>query len=58
LIATESLHQDLPEEFFEKSYAIPQELIRGKERVEVRFQAHPGNFAGGLFGARVVKAKA
>jgi uncharacterized protein len=58
VIATESLHQDLPEEFFEKSYAIPQELIRGKERVEVRFQAHPGNFAGGLFGARVVKAKA
>jgi hypothetical protein len=56
-IATESLSQNKPGAFFEKTYAIPQELTRGKQKVEVRFQAHPGNFAGGLFGARVLRAR-
>jgi DUF1680 family protein len=56
LLSTVSLQQDKPGEFFEKVYAIPQELTRGKQKVEIRFQAHPGNFAGGLFGARMLKA--
>jgi DUF1680 family protein len=55
LIATESLNQDKPGEFFDKTYAIPENLTRGKQRIEVRFQAHPGNFAGGLYGARTLK---
>ncbi|HYG78874.1 MAG TPA: beta-L-arabinofuranosidase domain-containing protein [Pyrinomonadaceae bacterium] len=54
-IATETLSRDKPGEFFDKTYAIPEELTRGKRTVEVRFQAHPGNFAGGLFGARILK---
>ena len=56
VIATESLHQDKPGAFFDKTYAIPAELTRGKQKIEVRFQAHPGNFAGGLFGARILRA--
>jgi hypothetical protein len=55
VIATETLHQDKPGEFFDKTYAIPEELTRGKQAVEVRFRAHPGNFAGGLYGARILK---
>lgn len=55
-IATETLHQDKPGEFFEKSYAIPRELTAGKKTVEIRFQAHPGKIAGGLFGAKIVTA--
>lgn len=57
LLATESLHQNKPGAFFEKTYAIPAELTRGKQRIEVRFRAHPGNFAGGLFGARILRAR-
>ena len=55
LIATQTLHQDRPGEFFDKTYAIPAELTRGKRSIEVRFKAHPGNFAGGLFGARTLR---
>lgn len=56
-IATETLHHDKPGEFFEKTYAIPEDLTLGKKTVEVRFQAHPGKIAGGLFGARIVKGR-
>jgi DUF1680 family protein len=55
VIATQTLHQDKPGTFFEKTYVIPFELTRGKQTVEVRLQAHPGNFAGGLFGARILR---
>ena len=57
VIATETLHQDKPGEFFDKIYAIPEELTRGKQTIEVRFRAHPGNFAGGLYGARILKGR-
>jgi DUF1680 family protein len=57
VIATQTLNRDKPGEFFEKTYAIPEELTRGKQTVEVRFQAHPGNFAGGLFGAKILRAR-
>jgi hypothetical protein len=56
-IATQTLNKDKPSAFFEKTYAIPEELTRGKQRIEVRFLSHPGNFAGGLFGARILKGR-
>jgi len=57
LIATQTLHQDKLGGFFDKTYAIPEELTRGKQMVEVRFQAHRGNFAGGLYGVRILKGR-
>jgi DUF1680 family protein len=57
LIATENLHQDKPGEFFNKRYAIPFELTHGKQTIEVRFRAHPGNFAGGLYGAKILRVR-
>jgi hypothetical protein len=30
-------------------------LTRGKQKVTVRFQAHPGNIAGGVFGVRMLR---
>ena len=54
-IATQSLSRDKPNAFFEKSYAIPEELTRGKQKVTVRFQARAGNIAGGIFGARILR---
>jgi uncharacterized protein len=55
LIATQTLRQDKPGDFFDMTYAIPEELTRGRQSVEVRFRAHPGNMAGGLYGARTLR---
>jgi hypothetical protein len=55
-IATQKLEQNRPNQFFEVAYPIPAELTRGKSKVTVRLQAHPGKWAGGLFGARMLKA--
>jgi hypothetical protein len=54
-VGTETLANNRPGEFFDVTYAVPAALTRGKEKVTVRFQPHPGNIAGGLFGVRVVR---
>jgi hypothetical protein len=54
-IATQSLHNDRPGQFFDVTYAIPEELTRGKTRITVRFQAQPGNIAGGFYGLRIIR---
>lgn len=54
-IAAQTLHNDKPGKFFEVTYAIPEELTRGKSKITVRFQALPSNTAGGFFGLRVVR---
>jgi DUF1680 family protein len=54
-IATQSLHQDDPEKFWQKTYPLPDELTAGKEKAVLKFQAHPGNMAGGVFGIRLVR---
>ncbi len=54
-VGTKTLAREHPEEFFDETYAIPAELTRGKSRVTVRFQPHPGNIAGGVFGLRIIK---
>jgi len=56
-VGTESLNRNKPGEFFEVEYVLPAELTRGKERVTVRFQAHPGNTAGGVFECAILKAE-
>jgi DUF1680 family protein len=56
-IATQSLGQDRPGRFWDRVYALPPELTSGKSKVKVRFDAHRGNFAGGVFGVRTVKAE-
>jgi len=54
-IATQELNRNKPGEFFDVEYRLPPEITRGKQNVTVRFQAHAGNLAGGLFGLRVLK---
>ena len=56
-IATQTLLHNKPGEFFQVEYQIPPELIRGKQTVTVRFQAHPANFAGGVFGCETLTAE-
>ncbi len=56
-IAEQTLASDAPGKFFDVTYAIPQDLTRGKSKITVRVQGHPGNFAGGLFGCRTLKSE-
>jgi hypothetical protein len=54
-IATQTLNNNHPGEFYEEVYTIPPSLTRGKDQVTVRFQAHAGSGAGGVFGLRITK---
>jgi hypothetical protein len=54
VLATQTLANNKPGQFFDVTYPIPASLTRGKEKVTVRFQAHPENTAGGVFGIRMV----
>ena len=56
VIATQTLNRNKPGKFFDVTYSLPVELIKGKQKIRVKLQAHPGNMAGGLFGCRVVKS--
>jgi len=53
-IATERLSNNRPGEFYIETYPLSEELIRGADRIIVRFQAHSGAMAGGIFDLRVV----
>ncbi|MHC4555897.1 MAG: beta-L-arabinofuranosidase domain-containing protein [Planctomycetota bacterium] len=52
---TVTLDNNVPGQFFEQDYEIPKQLTSGKQEITVRFQAHPGSMAGGLFGCTILK---
>ncbi|HEV8427788.1 MAG TPA: beta-L-arabinofuranosidase domain-containing protein [Pyrinomonadaceae bacterium] len=54
-IATQSLQNDKPGEFFDVTYAIPENVTRGKSKITIRFQGQPGNMAGGFYGVRIIR---
>jgi hypothetical protein len=54
-IGTQQLLQNKPGQFFEVGYPIPKNLTQNKNKVTVKFQALPGHWAGGLFGARMIR---
>jgi hypothetical protein len=54
-IAEQTINKDKPNEFFDVDYPIPENLIRGREHVTVKFQPHPGSVAGGVFGVLLLK---
>jgi hypothetical protein len=47
-----------PMRFFDVEYPIPAELVQGKQRVTVRFQATQGNEVGCVFGLRIIRTDA
>jgi len=55
-IATQTLNRQKPGEFFDVIYPIPENLTKGKKRINVKFHAHPGRIAGGIFGCRTIKS--
>ncbi len=54
-IATQRLRGNRQNRFYDVTYPIPENLTRGKQKVTVKFQAHPDATAGGVFGVRMVK---
>ena len=56
-IASQQLLHNHPGEFWDAVYPIPVDLTRGKSKVTVQWRAQPGNFAGGLFGGRILRTK-
>jgi len=54
-VATQKLHSNKPDEFFDEVYPLPSPLTKGRSQVTVKFQSHPGNTAGGVFGVRVLR---
>jgi len=54
-LATQTLDRNRPDEFFDVEHPIPAKWTEGKHHVTIRFQAHPGKMAGGLFGARILR---
>lgn len=54
-LATQKLNALKPGEFVDITHDIPGEWTRNRKKVTVRFQAHPGCMAGGVFGCRMVR---
>jgi uncharacterized protein len=44
--------------FFDVEYAIPVDLVKGKQKVTVRFQAKEGSETAGVFGIRLIRSDA
>jgi DUF1680 family protein len=56
-IATENISGKNTGAFYNVTYPIPAALTRGKDVITVKFQGHPGNTAGGVFGLSLVKTE-
>jgi len=56
-ITTVTLDENVPGKFFYEEHSIPPALTHGKRKVTVRFQAHAGSMAGGVFGCAVLKER-
>ena len=54
-IATQKLNASKPGQFMDVTYDVPPDLTKGKQKVTVKFQAHPGSTAGGAFGCRILR---
>jgi DUF1680 family protein len=55
VIATENISNKKDGQFISEQYDIPPELLKGKSKITVKFQAKPGNMAGPVFGVRTIR---
>jgi hypothetical protein len=54
-IVTKKLESNKPGAFHDETYPLPKDLIENKKAVTVKFQAHPGMIAGGIYGCAILK---
>ena len=54
-ISTEEWNGGKTGKFYDKEYALPGELVKGKEKITVRIEAAANKTAGRVFGVRILK---
>ena len=60
-VGEQTIERPAPQEqsgFFDVEYSIPAELVKGKQKVTVRFQADEGSEVARVFGIRMIRADA
>lgn len=58
LIAEEVINEDKPYSLFDKCYIIPEEIIKGKSKVRIKFESKEDDkVAGRVFGLRIISKK-
>lgn len=55
LIAEDNTGRWNQSRFFDVEYEIPESMLKGKDQIRVKFQAIPGNTAGGVYYVRLLK---
>ena len=55
IIATENISNKKEGHFISVQYNIPEECLKGRSKVTIKFQAQPGNMAGPVFGVRTIR---
>jgi len=55
ILATQALNYNKPGRFIDVEYKIPEELLKDKNKITVKFVPKPENLAGGVFGVRLIK---
>jgi hypothetical protein len=56
-VATLTLDGNHPSAFYDLAFPLSSEITKGKTNVVVKFKAHSGNTAGGLFGLRTIERR-
>lgn len=54
-LTTQKLNNNKPDHFFDEITALPEEMLKGKSTITIRFQAPARGMAGGVFECRVLK---
>ena len=57
-IAEQEVTRSEPERFYNMEYAVPANLVQGKEKVTIKFQAGEESSVAGVFGIRMIRADA
>jgi DUF1680 family protein len=57
-VGEQTIERRGPLRFFDAEYAVPAELVKGKQKVTVKFQATRGGEVGCVFGIRMIRADA
>ena len=57
-VGEQTIERRGPMKFFDVEYPVPAELVKGKQKVTVKFQATKGNEIGAVFGMRMIRAGA
>jgi hypothetical protein len=57
-VGEQTIERRGPTRFLDVEYAVPSEVLKGKQKVTVRFQADSGSEIGAVFGIRMIRADA